>query len=105
MFKAYSKSVFPAMLAFAFSGVYSIVDGLFVGNCVGDVGVSAINVAWPLVVLVQALGTGIGMSGAVNLSISKAAGDEESERRYRCIIALSMRRIFSGVPKVERPTA
>ena len=82
MFKAYSKSVFPAMLAFAFSGVYSIVDGLFVGNCVGDVGVSAINVAWPLVVLVQALGTGIGMSGAVNLSISKAAGDEESERRY-----------------------
>ena len=67
MFKAYSKSVFPAMLAFAFSGVYSIVDGLFVGNCVGDVGVSAINVAWPLVVLVQALATGIGISGAVNL--------------------------------------
>ncbi len=82
MFKAYSKSVFPAMLAFAFSGVYSIVDGLFVGNCVGDVGVSAINVAWPLVVFVQALGTGIGMSGAVNLSIAKAAGDDEGERRY-----------------------
>lgn len=82
MLKAYSKSVFPAMLAFAFSGIYAIVDGLFVGNYVGDVGVSAINVAWPLVVFVQAVGTGIGMSGAVNLSIAKAAGDNEGERRY-----------------------
>lgn len=44
MLKAYCKSVFPAMLAFAFSGVYAIVDGLFVGNYIGDVGVSAINV-------------------------------------------------------------
>ena len=82
MLKAYCKSVFPAMLAFAFSGVYAIVDGLFVGNYIGDVGVSAINVSWPMVVFVQALGTGIGMSGAVNLAIAKAGGDKESERRY-----------------------
>ena len=82
MLKAYCKSVFPAMLAFAFSGVYAIVDGLFVGNYIGDVGVSAINVSWPMVVFVQALGTGIGMSGAVNLAIAKAGGDMESERRY-----------------------
>ena len=82
MLKAYCKSVFPAMLAFAFSGVYAIVDGLFVGNYIGAVGVSAINVSWPMVVFVQALGTGIGMSGAVNLAIAKAGGDKESERRY-----------------------
>ena len=82
MLKAYCKSVFPAMLAFAFSGVYAIVDGLFVGNYIGDVGVSAINVSWPMVVFVQALGTGIGMSGAVNLAIAKAGGDKERERRY-----------------------
>lgn len=106
MFKAYSKSVFPAMLAFAFSGVYSIVDGLFVGNCVGDVGVSAINVAWPLVVLVQALGTGIGMSGAVNLSIAKAAGDEESERRYlgnTLVILVVVAAVFSVVLSFTYP--
>ena len=106
MFKAYSKSVFPAMLAFAFSGVYSIVDGLFVGNCVGDVGVSAINVAWPLVVFVQALGTGIGMSGAVNLSIAKAAGDDEGERRYlgnTLIILVIAAAVFSLVLSFTYP--
>ena len=106
MFKAYSKSVFPAMLAFAFSGVYSIVDGLFVGNCVGDVGVSAINVAWALVVFVQALGTGIGMSGAVNLSIAKAAGDEEGERRYlgnTLIILVIAAAVFSLVLSFTYP--
>lgn len=106
MFKAYSKSVFPAMLAFAFSGVYAIVDGLFVGNCIGDVGVSAINIAWPLVVLIQALGTGIGMSGAVNLSIAKAGGDRDGERRYlgnTLVMALATAALFTLVLSLTYP--
>lgn len=82
MIRRYAKNVLPAMLAFAFSGIYAIVDGLFIGRNIGDVGVAAINVAWPLVVVVQALGTGIGMSGAVNVSVSKAGGDTQEERRY-----------------------
>ena len=32
--------VIPSMLAFALSGVYSIVDGFFVGNSIGDHGLA-----------------------------------------------------------------
>ena len=42
------RNVLPSVIAFAFSGVYSIVDGMFVGQGVGDAGLAAINVAWPV---------------------------------------------------------
>ena len=38
MMKAYLRSMLPAVLAFAFSGVYAIVDGFFVGQYIGDSG-------------------------------------------------------------------
>ena len=53
--------VIPSVLAFALSGIYAIVDGFFVGNSIGDIGLTRINVAYPIVSLIQALGTGIGM--------------------------------------------
>ena len=51
-----------AAFAFALSGVYAIVDGFFVGNSLGDVGLSAVNIAYPIVAFIQAVGTGIGMA-------------------------------------------
>ena len=61
--------VVPSVIAFALSGVYAIVDGFFIGNSIGDAGLAAINFAWPVTSLLQALGTGIGMGGAVQYSL------------------------------------
>ncbi len=40
-------------------GVYTIVDGFFIGNSIGDLGLSAVNIAYPIVAVIQALGTGM----------------------------------------------
>lgn len=64
--------VIPSIIAFALSGVYAIVDGYFVGNTIGDVGLSAINIAYPIVAVLQALGTGIGMGAAAATIIGLA---------------------------------
>ena len=32
--------VIPSVLSFALSGIYAIVDGFFVGNSIGDAGLS-----------------------------------------------------------------
>ncbi len=56
------KFVTPSIIAFALSGIYSIVDGFFVGNTIGDSGLSAINIAYPIVAVLQAIGTGIGVN-------------------------------------------
>ena len=80
--KKFLRFVLPSTVAFAFTGLYSIVDGYFVGNNVGDDGLAAINVAYPLVALINAVGTGIGMGGAVMLSIARGRGDSAAEKRY-----------------------
>ena len=61
--KTFAAYVAPSVFACALSGIYAIVDGFFVGNSVGDIGLSAINIAYPVTALIQGLGTGIGMGG------------------------------------------
>ena len=77
MFKKYWKFIFPSTLSFLLSGIYSIVDGIFVGKATGDPGLAAINIAWPLVALIISLGTGIGMGASVMVSLNRGAGDDK----------------------------
>lgn len=81
MKKKYAGYIFPSMLSFLLTGIYSIVDGIFVGRAMGDPGLAAINIAWPLVALIISLGTGIGMGGAVTISLNTGAGNREQARR------------------------
>ena len=69
--------VLPSVLSFALSGVYAIVDGFFVGNSIGDAGLSAINIAYPVTALIQAVGTGAGMGGAVLYAVRLAEKRKE----------------------------
>lgn len=73
MKKKYLGYIFPSMLSFLLTGIYSIVDGIFVGRAMGDDGLAAINIAWPLVALIIALGTGIGMGASVMVSLNRGA--------------------------------
>ena len=76
------KYVIPSVIAFTLAGIYAIVDGYFVGNTIGDAGLSAINIAYPVVAVLQALGTGIGMGSAVYYSIHMAEKKEELAKEY-----------------------
>jgi len=79
-FKPFAACVFLAVFAFALSGIYAIVDGFFVGRSIGDTGLSAINIAYPVTALIQAAGTGTGMGGAVMYSVRLAEKrDSEAE--------------------------
>ena len=87
--KTFYACVIPSVLAFALSGVYTIVDGFFVGRSVGDIGLSTINIAYPVVSLLQALGTGIGMGGAVMYTLSLSSGRQDEAGKYlRCTTLL-----------------
>lgn len=81
MLKEYLKYIIPTMITFTLAGVYSIIDGIFVGHAVGDAGLAGINVSFPLVAFIMAVGTGVGMGGGVISSIAKGAGDHAKSRR------------------------
>lgn len=80
--RSFFQYVIPSMLAFALSGVYAIADGFFVGNALGDNALAAINVAYPLTAFLQAVGTGIGMGGAIEYSIQIGKGNHQEARKY-----------------------
>ncbi len=82
MTKTFFNYVIPSMLAFALSGIYAIVDGFFVGNSVGDQGLATINLVYPLVALIQAAGTGVGMAGAIHFAIAEGGKRINERNRY-----------------------
>lgn len=77
MLKKVIKEAFPTVLAFTMSGMYSIVDGIFVGKAAGDTGLAAINIAWPIPALITALGIGIGTGGSVLYSHYRGRGEQK----------------------------
>lgn len=79
----FSRFVLPSMLAMLLSGLYTIVDGFFIGQAVGDVGLAAIGLAWPIPALLIALGVGIGSGGSVRYSLHRGAGQDELAHRAR----------------------
>lgn len=75
--KAFFSYVVPSVLAFALSGVYTIVDGFFIGQSLGDLGLAAITLGYPVAALIGAVGTGLGLSGAIRFAILNAQGEEK----------------------------
>ena len=80
--KKFFSYVIPSILAFALSGVYTIVDGFFIGQSLGDTGLTAITLGYPISALVGAIGTGLGLSGAIRFTILNAQG--ETQKRQEC---------------------
>lgn len=82
MSKKFFSYVVPSVLAFTLSGIYTIVDGFFIGQSLGDVGLAAITLGYPISALVGAIGTGLGLSGSIRYTILNAQG--ETKKQEEC---------------------
>ena len=65
--KLFFRYVIPSMISMLTAGVYTLVDGFFVGWGAGNDGLAAINVAFPLSLL-------IGTGGAINIALARGRG-------------------------------
>ena len=93
--KTFCSYVIPSILAFALSGVYTIVDGFFVGRSLGDIGLASITLGFPVSALIQAIGTGIGLSGAIRFTILGA--QNETNKQQSCFSGTILLMISTGV--------
>lgn len=78
MLKKALKYIIPSFFTSILSGIYIIVDGFFVGEKIGDFGLAAINIAWPIPGFMQALGVAVGLGCGIHLSFSKGNGNEKN---------------------------
>ena len=79
------KSSVPSILMMLVGSIYSVVDGLFVSNFVGTSAFAALNIIWPAVMLVGALGLMVGTGGSALVSKTMGEGDY-----YRADVIFSM---------------
>lgn len=54
----------PSIVMMIVTSLYSIVDGLFVSNLVGDMAFSAVNIVMPITMIVGAFGFMLGTGGS-----------------------------------------
>ena len=68
--------VLPAMASQLLTGFFIIVDGFYIGQSIGDVGLASINLLWPVAALITAIGLGVGTGGSVVMANALGAHDE-----------------------------
>lgn len=70
----------PAIIAGLLSAGYNMVDQIFLGRGVGELGIAATNVAFPLSTICTALAMLFGVGGAANISLTLGKGEKEKAR-------------------------
>lgn len=71
------KYSIPTTITLMVNYLYNIVDQIFVGQGVGVTGMAATNVAFPLVILVNAIALLLGDGCAANMSLCHGGGNKE----------------------------
>ncbi|MDL2294386.1 MATE family efflux transporter [Ruminococcaceae bacterium OttesenSCG-928-D13] len=76
------KFAVPAIISGLVNAAYNIVDQIFIGQGIGEIGMAATNVAFPLVTISAALALLFGVGGAANFNLSMGRGEPEQASRY-----------------------
>ena len=79
----------PTIVMIIFTSLYSVVDGLFVSNLVGDLALSAVNIAFPITMIIGAFGFMLGTGGSAIVGITLGEGDQEKADRYFTMFLLA----------------
>ncbi len=75
--KLLRKFAVPSIISMVVMSLYNIVDQIFIGQTVGELGNAATNVAFPLTTLCIATALTFGIGGASGFNLNLGAGDEE----------------------------
>ena len=81
VFKLFWRHTFPAVLAMLISGIYVIIDGIFIGQIIGEQGLAAIGVAYPLMTFFTGVGLLVGIGGGAIISYKRGTGDSKGATR------------------------
>ena len=80
-YKKLIKFVMPSVVMMVFLSVYSIIDGFFVSNFAGELPFAALNLIFPLIMILGSVGFMLGTGG--NAVVSKLLGEKNNDRANR----------------------
>lgn len=77
MTKKFLEYVVPSALAMFVSSLYTIIDGIFVGQGVGDNALAAVTIVMPLTIMLFGIATMFAVGGGALVSKNFGAGEDE----------------------------
>lgn len=81
--------VFPSVMMMVFTSIYGVVDGFFVSNYVGKTPFAALNLIYPFVQIISAVGFMMGAGGSAIIGKTLGEGDIPRASRYFSLIVYS----------------
>ncbi len=75
-YKKLFKATLPSICMMVFTSIYGVVDGLFVSNFVGESAFTAVNLIWPVLMVIAAIGFMLGAGGSALTAKTLGEGDK-----------------------------
>ena len=79
--KVWAKFIIASVVGVVLNTIYTLVDGIFIGQGVGEVGLAGVNIAWPAVTLVVGIGLMIGIGTSSIMAIYMGRGKNEKAEK------------------------
>lgn len=77
------KFAAPSIIMMMFMSLYTIIDGIFISRFVGSNALSSLNIVYPIINIVFAIGTMLGTGG--NAIISRYMGEGKDKEAKECM--------------------
>ena len=75
--RLFFRCAVPSMISMAFSSLYMIADGIFVGRFLGSQALAAVNLVMPIIIMSFAISDMVAVGSAVQISIALGRKDTE----------------------------
>lgn len=82
IFRIWSKFIMASVVGIVLNTIYTIIDGIFVGQGVGEVGLVAINIVWPAITIVIGTGLMLGIGASSLIAIKLGKNDLNTSEKY-----------------------
>jgi putative MATE family efflux protein len=87
--KLFFIAAIPGMISMLAASVYSIMEGMFIGQYLGESAFAAVNLAFPIVLINFSLADLIGVGSSVPISVALGRkDDDEANRIFSCAVLL-----------------
>lgn len=75
------KFAIPGIISSLVNAAHNIVDQIFIGWGIGDLGIAATNITFPLMTMITALSALLGMGGAAKFNLALGGGKSKEAQR------------------------
>ena len=87
--KLFFRVALPGMISMFAMSIYSIVEGIFIGQTLGEGAFAAINIAFPLIMINFSLSDLIGVGASVPISIALGKDDKQTANNvFSCSVIM-----------------